>query len=123
MLAVRALRAPRALFAVLEQLGYEHRPLDTNPDRLYFVLERNGFRTHHLHVCEPRSTFWSSHLQFRNRLRIDPELARSYAELKYALAAQYPNDRLAYTGAKDHFIARALATRIDETQPRTTQRP
>ena len=114
MLAVAQLRAPPTLFEMLAQLGYAHRPLDTIPDRLYFIQELNGLRTHHLHVCELDSTFWLFLLRFRDRLRSRPDLARSYAELKCALAAQYPNDRLAYTDAKDHFIARALAATTDE---------
>jgi GrpB-like predicted nucleotidyltransferase (UPF0157 family) len=114
MLAVRSLRAPRTLFETLEQLGYEHRPSDTIPDRLYFIRESGALRTHHLHVCELDSTFWISHLRFRDRLRSEPQLDRGYAELKRTLAAQYPNDRLAYTDAKDHFVAQALAARIDE---------
>lgn len=122
MLAVASLRAPPTLLRIFEQLGYEHRPLDTIPQRLYFVMERNGLRTHHLHVCEPGSTFWISHLRFRNRLRSDPALARAYEDLKFRLAAQFPNDRLAYTDAKDHFVARALATTFDDVQPLITPR-
>ena len=114
MLAVRSLRAPLTLFETLEQLGYEHRPSDTIPDRLHFIRESAALRTHHLHVCQLDSTFWISHLRFRNRLRSEPELAGAYVELKRTLAARYPNDRLAYTDAKDHFVAKAVATNFDE---------
>jgi GrpB-like predicted nucleotidyltransferase (UPF0157 family) len=123
MLAVASLRVPLVLFEMLGQLGYQHRPLDPIADRLYFVMERNGLRTHHLHVCELDSTFWTSHLRFRNRLRSDPELAKAYEGLKFELAAQFPNDRLAYTDAKEPFVVRALAARIDDAEPRVTHCP
>jgi GrpB-like predicted nucleotidyltransferase (UPF0157 family) len=36
MLPIASLHAPRALYVALASLGYEHRPLDDIPDRLFF---------------------------------------------------------------------------------------
>lgn len=109
MMAIPALRAPRQLFDALSEIGYEHRPLDTLAERLFFAKELGNLRTHNLSVCETNSPFWVSRLRFRDRLRSDQELARSYAELKQALAAQFPDDRLGYTNSKEQFIAAAIA--------------
>jgi GrpB-like predicted nucleotidyltransferase (UPF0157 family) len=109
MLATGSLRAPLSLYENLHRLGYDHRPLDTVPDRLFFAKDCEAGRTHNLSVCEADSGFWSAHLCFRDRLRTDNQLARTYVTLKYELATRYPDDRLGYTDAKDEFVARVLA--------------
>jgi GrpB-like predicted nucleotidyltransferase (UPF0157 family) len=96
------------LFAGLAELGYKHRPLDTVPDRLFFAKDTNGLRTHNLSVCVFGSDFWVGHLKFRDRLRADEKLARDYVRLKRVLAERFPRDRVAYTDAKEQFIAAAL---------------
>jgi len=108
LLGVASLRAPIAIYDALADLGYAHRPLDDLPDRLFFVRESEAGRTHNLSVCEAQSPFWSDHLRFRDRLRADVGLARTYEALKRALAAQFPDDRVRYTWAKDAFVADAL---------------
>lgn len=45
---------------------------------------------------------------FRDALRRDPELARSYADLKRRLAAAVGTDRLAYLNGKTDFILGVL---------------
>lgn len=105
---VASLRAPIAFYDALADLDYAHRPLDDLPDRLFFVRESEAGRTHNLSVCETGSPFWSDHLRFRDRLRADVDLARAYEALKRTLAAQFPDDRVGYTWAKDAFVANAL---------------
>jgi GrpB-like predicted nucleotidyltransferase (UPF0157 family) len=109
MAGVAVLRISWSLFAQLADLGYEHRPLDTVPDRLFFAKNSDDLRTHNLSVCELGSSFWLSHLKFRDRLRSDDRIAKAYVELKRALAEKFPHDRVAYTDAKDQFIATAIA--------------
>jgi GrpB-like predicted nucleotidyltransferase (UPF0157 family) len=108
MVGVADLRVPLLLFSQLEDLGYVHRPRDTVPDRLFFAKDSSGLRTHNLSVCEFRSPFWDSHVKFRDRLRSDNNTAHAYAQLKRVLAERFPHDRVAYTDAKDQFIAAAI---------------
>jgi GrpB-like predicted nucleotidyltransferase (UPF0157 family) len=48
--------------------------------------------------------FWERHLLFRDYLRVHPETAREYYELKKALAAKFGSDRDGYTDAKTEFV-------------------
>jgi GrpB-like predicted nucleotidyltransferase (UPF0157 family) len=114
MLAIPSLRAPRSFYEAVEELGYEHRPKDTLEDRLFFVQEAAGLRTHHLSVCETGSRFWIEHVKFRDLLRTDRTLAAAYLKLKRELAARYPDDRLMYTNGKDDFIRKALYEASDK---------
>jgi len=109
LVALPSLRAPASLYAALAALGYEHRPLDTVPDRLFFAKGPQDKRTHNLSACESGSHFWRAHIQFRDRLRTDPSVAKAYVELKYRLARQHPFDRLAYTNGKESFVERIVA--------------
>jgi GrpB-like predicted nucleotidyltransferase (UPF0157 family) len=108
LVALPSLRAPASLYLSLAAVGYEHRPLDTVPDRLFFAKGPQDHRTHNLSACETGSNFWRAHIQFRDRLRADPEVAKAYVELKYRLARQYPFDRLAYANGKESFIERIV---------------
>ena len=51
---------------------------------------------------------WRAYLAFPDLLRRDPDQRDQYTELKQTLAQRYPNDRLAYTDGKQHFIDEAL---------------
>ena len=50
-----------------------------------------------------------SSLAFRDALRVDPQVAADYAELKLELARRYPRDREAYIEGKSAFVERILA--------------
>lgn len=65
--------------------------------------------THHLHMVEDGSEFWSRQLLFRDYLRDHPEEARRYADLKKTLAARYSSDRERYTSAKTDYIQEIVA--------------
>ncbi len=97
------------LINALESIGYQHRPEDPIPGRLYFSLSREGLRTHQIHLCEAGGRNWRDRLRFRDLLRADAQLATAYVALKRDLAARHANDRLAYATGKDQFIATALA--------------
>jgi GrpB-like predicted nucleotidyltransferase (UPF0157 family) len=45
---------------------------------------------------------------FRDRLRVDLQLRAEYESLKEELALQFPNDREAYTQAKESFIRKVV---------------
>ncbi len=65
-------------------------------------------RVAHLHVIQAGHPRWAEQIAFRDALRRDDQLARSYEDLKQRLAAQHAGDREAYTGAKSEFVADAL---------------
>ena len=49
-------------------------------------------------------------LYFRDYLIERPEIAGEYRDLKLRLAAEHPDDRVAYTMAKTEFIVRVTET-------------
>lgn len=65
-------------------------------------------RAAHLHLIRAGHPRWAEQITFRDALRLDDRLARSYEDLKQWLAARHTGDREAYTGAKTEFIADAL---------------
>ena len=65
-------------------------------------------RTHHLHLVPFESQLWRERLAFRDCLRSDPATREAYTQLKLKLAAQFRNDRDAYTEAKTDFIRSVL---------------
>lgn len=84
------------------------------PMRRYFVKSNlDSFRVH-LHAVEFGAQFWKEHLAFRDALRADPALVREYAVLKLRLAAEFANDKSAYTAAKAPFIQSVLSVAPSE---------
>lgn len=109
MVGIDSLSQRDAIVPLLEEIGYEFRPHDDLPDRLFFILNAGDARIVNLSLAEITSAYWRDHLRFRDILRAEPETARAYAELKLALAAEFAADRLAYTAAKGDFILAALS--------------
>lgn len=75
------------------------------------ILLRKGAednRTHFIHIMEQGGQRMKDSLKFRDILRHNPLLRDEYRDLKYLLAAKYPNDRKAYTSHKSGFIKRVL---------------
>lgn len=115
LVEVRSLRAARTEIApILQAQGYDYfwRPSfgdDVAPWYAFFIRRnRQGTRTHHIHMITRRRTFrehWDR-LHFRDFLIDHPQIARQYAQLKIDLATSYPNDRVAYTDGKAAFIQR-----------------
>ena len=87
--------------------------LDRRPWRRFLVAPdaEGRRRVAHLHVLRPDEPRWTQQLTFRDLLRADADLRRSYAELKVGLAARHPRDRERYTEAKAEFIRAALRSR------------
>lgn len=111
------------LAPLLESLGYEYfwRPSAPGDDDIayaWFIKRgRDGRRTHHIHMLAPESPEWNR-LAFRDYLRTHPETAQAYAMLKRRVAAQCPDDRIAYARAKTQFIEHVneLAERAQAAQ-------
>jgi GrpB-like predicted nucleotidyltransferase (UPF0157 family) len=76
------------------------------PYRRFFVRERQGVRTHHIHLVEIHCEFWNRHLLFRDYLRTHTEVMREYADLKKRLAEREWQDGNEYADAKTEFIRR-----------------
>lgn len=87
----------------LEKLGYVFRNENLDRSKRYF-RESPGQRRIHIHVR--RWGGWAEQLAllFRDYMRVHPAHAKLYAELKYALAEKYGQDRGGYTDAKSSFI-------------------
>jgi len=109
MCAVAGLDGARAFRPRLEALGYEYRPDEAVPDRLFFAKGPRERRTHHLSLTEPGSTFYEEKLLFRDYLRTHASAAEEYRRLKAGLAGRHASDRASYTEGKRAFVERILA--------------
>lgn len=98
---------------ILESQEYDYfwRPTwgdDTPPFYAWFIKrDSSGKRTHHIHMVESHFEHWER-LLFRDYLTAHPDVAGEYQRLKMHLAAEYPNDRVAYTKGKTDFIMRVM---------------
>src|SRR6516164_8700817 len=112
LVEVTDLQATRVRIApLLEAQGYDYfwRPThgDDGPPFYAWFIKRDscsGTRTHHIHMVEPDFEEHWDRLLFRDYLIEHPRVAREYQELKFRLAAAYPNDRVAYTKGKTEFV-------------------
>jgi GrpB-like predicted nucleotidyltransferase (UPF0157 family) len=87
---------PRAFNAVLTK-------------RRFLCYPKAQCRTHHMHLLDDPHEL-TRYLRFRDRLRVDPELARRYEALKRQLAELHRHDREAYTEGKSEFVIRHQRT-------------
>ena len=95
----------------LAPLGYRHQGDLGIAGREAFVTPPR-IPPHHLYVCRPDSPAFRRHILFRDYLRTHSADAQAYACLKRRLAAQFPDDRVAYTEAKSGFVT-AILRRLD----------
>jgi GrpB-like predicted nucleotidyltransferase (UPF0157 family) len=79
------------------------------PERRYFRKPFLRPRTHHLHIVQRGSDFWTRHLLFRDYLRAHADVAQAYYDLKVRLAADWRATGADYTDAKAPFVAEVLA--------------
>ena len=81
--------------------------------RRYFTREKNGKRTHNVHVYAVGNPEITRHLAFRDYMNAHPEEARAYGLLKEKLAQEFRTDFEAYMDGKHAFVQererRALA--------------
>ena len=90
----------------LESCGYEYKDENGIPGRHFFA--KGNPRTFHLHFVEFGNELWRNYINFRNRLRENPELRIEYARLKKYSARRHENNRTAYTDSKKPFIEKVL---------------
>ena len=116
LVEVTDLQATRERIApMLESQGYDYfwRPThgdDGPPFYAWFIKrDKNGNRTHHIHMVESQFEHWDR-LLFRDYLIEHPQVAREYGNLKLTLAGSHGKDRIGYTQAKSDFINRVTET-------------
>ena len=92
------------------------------PGHRFFRTPPETERRLHVHVCESGGDWERRHLLFRDYLRAHPERAAEYERLKRRRAEELRDDRIAYTDAKDDFVAETL-TRAERWAAETGWRP
>jgi len=108
MAPVHTLEDSHAAIDAVTEVGYVYYPY--KPEVMHwFCKPAPSYRTHHLHLVPYESDLWFERLAFRNALRERHALAAEYGALKKCLAAQFSQDREAYTQAKTPFIRRVLS--------------
>jgi GrpB-like predicted nucleotidyltransferase (UPF0157 family) len=92
----------------ITKLGYKYisKYEDLMPYRRFFTKEKNGIRTHHIHMVEIGTEFWKRHLAFRKHMRRNKQDRKAYEALKLELAARDWEDENEYANAKSEFIRR-----------------
>jgi GrpB-like predicted nucleotidyltransferase (UPF0157 family) len=89
----------------MESLGYEVMGEFGISGRRFFRKDnKEGIRTHHIHIFTIGSDQVKRHLAFRDYMIAHPEDAQSYSELKQRLAREYPTNIDGYMDGKDGFI-------------------
>lgn len=113
---------PVAPFAdPLTALGYVYRAQNPERTKRYF-REPPGTPRTHVHVRRAGSFSEQFALLFRDYLRVDPDTAGEYADLKRRLAAAHGSDRVSYTDAKAPFCW-TIIQRADAWAQRTGWEP
>jgi GrpB-like predicted nucleotidyltransferase (UPF0157 family) len=110
--AVPDLNEAHTLIELLRRAGYEYvSEFEAEmPERRYFrKRDARGERTHHLHIYDLPTFYARPERLFRDYVRMHPDVAQSYTQLKRALAEQLGHDRAAYTEAKTDFIQSVVA--------------
>ncbi len=110
MVGLRDLSYGKSTIKPLQDLGYVYWADNPNPEKMFFVKGMPPYgekRTHHVHVVEIDGKFWQRRL-FRDYLKIHPEEARRYEKLKRDLAAQFHDDREAYTQGKSNYVREVM---------------
>ena len=108
VLTVEDLEMAKVYIPTLEKLGYEFRPDNEPPDRLFFAKGAPECRTHHLSLTEQDSQFFREKILFRDYLRQNPTAFEEYKNLKSELAAQFADKRESYTEGKAGFVREIL---------------
>ncbi|RLA66019.1 MAG: GrpB family protein [Epsilonproteobacteria bacterium] len=80
------------------------------PGRRYFERYAKDQITHiaHIHILERSNPKVSDHLDFRDYLNAEPEVAKEYENLKIALREHYPENPELYSAGKNEFTQTVL---------------
>lgn len=113
MVGLRGSMEAEVCLPPLSAIGYTDVTQEPDEDDWYYCLGKgthspSATSKYHLHLVKARSQFWEKHILFRDYLRIHPDDARRYKELKEHLASIYKDMRVEYTNAKTVFIESIL---------------
>lgn len=90
---------------IIKSLGYEYvQEFEQQlPNRRFFIKnDKDGNRTHHIHLVNYDSAWYQKHILFRDYLRLHPEDAKAYELHKLHLAKQF-DDTGQYAVAKTEY--------------------
>lgn len=112
----------------MEAAGYDFflRPAFGNegPRYPWFIgRDQAGRRVSHIHVALTDDDSQWDRVLFRDRLKLQPDVAREYDALKRDLATRHPDDRERYTLAKTAFIVRETAIAKQKSRSERALRP
>lgn len=90
----------------MTQMGYEYCGPQFGSDtyHLYVLRNENQLSLKHIHCYDTLDKEFFQLVGFRDYLNSNSAVARKYEELKESLAAQYPDNRIAYSNGKNEFI-------------------
>lgn len=106
-ISVTALEPATTYSGPLEDLGYGNWRDVHDPDHRFC---RDDPRRHHIHLVVAGGTVETDRPLFCAYLAENPEVRRSYAQLKVAAARAFGLDRDRYASAKDEFIILVLGS-------------
>ena len=104
LISVNRIGVAEEMIPEMEALSYEHRGEFGIPGRRYFRKFTNGERSHHVHIYQSGHKAITRYLDFRDYLRIHPDRAQAYSQLKEELAVNFRDDRAMYSESKTDFI-------------------
>lgn len=88
----------------MRQLGYMVKGEHGVPGRRLYYKGTPTSVTHHIHIYEVGDVQVGRLVNFRDYMKLYPDAAIEYSNLKVSLAKQYPYDIEAYTYEKERFI-------------------
>ncbi len=103
---VRSVARIDDLRPMLQAAGYEPWGEYGLPGRRFFTKDRDGYRTHNIHIYQPDNPDVERHLAFCAYLREHEQARREYEALKREVYARHPADIEAYNDGKDAWIKR-----------------
>ena len=99
------------VIGLLTKAGFIYRGEGEGSVGFLFVWESEpDVRTIHLHAVQYPSAHWDDYIVLRDILRADPQILRSYEELKKYNAQKFAHDRKQYTSAKAKFVREVIAS-------------
>ncbi len=87
-----------------KSLGYEVKREFGIPGRRFFTKRLNGKRTFNVHIFQKGHADINRHLLFRDYMRVHPEDAEAYSNLKRTLVQNFPTDIEKYCWGKNDFV-------------------
>ncbi len=107
--AVRDRAEVTPYIGALAELGYQEVLHRAGLERRRFSKGPYNEGTHQVHVTDYGTDTWAEPILFRDYLRAHPAVARAYADVKRAAAAQHQRDITRYRDEKTSFIVQVMA--------------